>query len=158
MAENGDRASIYAYVMATYPHEPTKLSDNEKKAYRYLLYMAMLHIRNLCQSRCKASLNPLDWRKQYLRSRGAGGLADWLHNLAQHAAKDMDNFDTDWFWKEYNRFLRDYPKYAINYREIYETQLSKLNKMTNLSVPFYDYANCTDDFIIPVPLLGSFQE
>jgi hypothetical protein len=70
----------------------------------------------------------------------------------------MDNFDTDWFWKEYNRFLRDYPKYAINYREIYETQLSKLNKMTNLSVPFYDYANCTDDFIIPVPLLGSFQE
>ena len=118
--------------MATWPHKPTVLSDAEKSAYRGLLYWAMLDIRNLCQSRAQESLNPLQWRRQYRRSRLAGALADWLHNLAQHAAGEFDAFDTEWFWREYDglcrRFQHVAPRTWIDYRGRYEDYLSKAKK------------------------------
>jgi hypothetical protein len=118
--------------MATWPHEPTTLSDSEKNAYRGLLYWAMLDIRNLCQSRGRESANPLEWRRQYKRSRLAGALADWLHNLAQHAAGDFKAFDTEWFWREYDGLCRWSqsmgPRTWIDYRERYEDYLAKAKK------------------------------
>src|ERR1035441_5645090 len=115
--------------MATWPHEQTVLSDAEKKAYRNLLYWAMLDIRMLCQSRGRESRNPLVIWRQYRRGRLAGSLADWLHNLAQHAATDFDTFDTEWFWREYDGLQQRYSETRsgqwMDYRARYEEHLSK---------------------------------
>ncbi len=109
--------------MATWPHESSDLSDKEKEAYRIILYWAMLDIRILCQSRGKFSRNPIEWYQQYRRSRLAGSTADWLHNLAQHAASDFESFDADWFWEEYNCLRKEYPACA-DYRKRFEDELS----------------------------------
>ncbi len=121
--------------MATWPHDPTVLSESEKKAYRHLLYHAMVDIRTLCQSRGRELTNPFAWRKQYRNSRIAGALADWLHNLAQHAATDFDGFDTDWFWVEYDNLIKRFNHigpylgagYWMDYRDRYEKQLKRLH-------------------------------
>jgi hypothetical protein len=117
--------------MAVWSHELKALSEGEKKAYRNLLYGAMLDIRNLCQPRGRESWNPIVWLRQYRLSRIAGALADWLHNLAQHAATDFDAFDTDWFWQEYasicNRFCGCVgPGKWMDYRDRFEKHLSTL--------------------------------
>lgn len=116
--------------MAVWPHEETPLTEREKDAYRYLLYQAMLDIRTLCQSRGRASLNPLEWRRQYLLSRTAGWLADWLHNLAHYASMGFRGFDADWFWQEYdggiNRYAYVGPGRWMDYRSRYEEQLARL--------------------------------
>jgi hypothetical protein len=116
--------------MATWPHEPTQLSEAEKKAYRNLLYWAMLDIRMLCQSRNLESHNPFVWRRQYLNSRAAGALADWLHNLAQHAATDFNRFDTEWFWREYDGLTKRFGSFFasgkwLDYRKRFEEHLAK---------------------------------
>jgi len=116
--------------MATWPHKPTALSNAEKKAYRNLLYWAMLDIRILCQSRGRESRNPVEIWRQYKRSRLAGALADWLHNLAQHAATDFNNFDTEWFWREHEGLRQRYGDMKagawMDYRARYEDHLSKM--------------------------------
>lgn len=121
--------------MATYPHEPTALSDIEKSAYRNLLYHAMLDIRNLCQSRGSESRNPLEIWRQYRQSRLAGALADWLHNLAQHAATDLKNFDTEWFWREYESLCKRFKEVRtgewMDYRERYERHLAEIRKTSS---------------------------
>jgi hypothetical protein len=116
--------------MATWPHEFKPLSESERKAYRNLLYEAMLDVRNLCQPRGRESRNPLVWRRQYLQARVAGALADWLHNLAQYAATDFNSFDTDWFWQEYDGICRRFSDQVgagkwMDYRDRYEEHLAK---------------------------------
>ena len=90
----------------------------------------MLDIRMLCQSRGPVSYNPLLIWRQYRNSRLAGALADWLHNLAQHAATDFNKFDTEWFWREYAGLSSDYewlrPGQWLDYRERYEEHLARL--------------------------------
>ena len=75
------------------------MSPERQSAYRHLLYVAMIDIRTYCQWRDQESTDPERWRKQYLASRKAGAIADWLHNLAQHGATDFAGFDEDEFWK-----------------------------------------------------------
>ena len=91
----------------------------------------MLDIRTLCQSRGPASNNPLEWYRQYGRSRVAGALADWLHNLAQYAATDFDHFDTEWFWREYDGVPKRFAGLGagewMDYRRRYEEHLARLN-------------------------------
>ncbi len=115
--------------MATWPHKATTLTDAEKKAYRNLLYWAMLDIRILCQSRGRERHNPFVWRRQYLQGRMAGALADWLHNLAQHAATDFDRFDTEWFWREYDGLTTQYDQVGagrwMDYQMRFEQHLSE---------------------------------
>src|SRR6266446_4067432 len=116
--------------MATWPHELKLLSEIERRAYRSLLYDAMLDIRNLCQPRARESLNPLVWRRLYLQARVAGALADWLHNLAQFAATDFTAFDTDWFSQEYDGICRRFPEQIgpgkwMDCRGRYERHLTK---------------------------------
>jgi len=115
--------------MATWPHENTKLSDAEKKAYRNLLYWAMLDIRTLCQSRGRISYSPFFVWRQYRQGRVAGRLADWLHNLAQTAATDFDHFDTEWFWREYDGLFQQSTLVGaghwMDYRKRYEDALAK---------------------------------
>jgi hypothetical protein len=116
--------------MATYPHEETPLTEQEKAAYRYLLYQAMLDIRMLCQPRL--SWNPLDWRRQYRNSRIAGKIADWMHNLAQYSGWDFRGFSNQEFWRIYDglcsRFHEFSPGNWMDYRRRYSDHLARLKK------------------------------
>jgi hypothetical protein len=104
------------------------VSDQTKNAYRQLLYVAMLAIRALCPSRENASANPLKWRRQYLSSRVAGGIADWLHNLAAYSSRDFSRFDEEWFWKEHQDICRRFPRFQLErYREIFDECLAGKN-------------------------------
>ena len=114
-----------------WPPKETPLNDQEKAAYRYLLYRAMVDIRNLCQSRGSESWSPLEWWRQYRRSRVAGALADWLHNLAAFASRDFEGFSADWFWQEYanlGKRLPDVGPSGYDYRLRYEEQLARLGE------------------------------
>ena len=97
--------------------------DETKKAYRHLLYVAMLDIRNRCHSRERESRNPLEWFRQYRRSRVAGALADWLHNLAHFVSLDCA-FDEERFWQEHTYLCRRFPGNGLErYREIFDEYL-----------------------------------
>jgi hypothetical protein len=114
-----------------WPPTETPLNDQEKAAYRHLLYQAMLDIRTLCQSRGSESWNPFEWRRQYRRSRVAGALADWLHNLAAFASRDFAGFNADCFWREYANLGRQLPEVGLSgydYRLQYEKQLARLGE------------------------------
>jgi hypothetical protein len=111
------------------PPQETILSDQEKAAYRYLIYQALIDIRNLCQSRGSETWNPLEWRRQYQRSRMAGALADWLHNLAACSSHDFRGFNSEWFWEEYSHVCRRYGLIGptgYDFRLRYEEQLAHL--------------------------------
>jgi hypothetical protein len=76
-----------------------EIDSHRANAYRHLLDMAMLDIRMLCQSRGRMGWWPNEWRLAYRRSRRAGALADWLHNLASFAAREFRGFDDARFWQ-----------------------------------------------------------
>ena len=115
--------------MASYPYEETPLTEPQKSAYRHLLYKAMLDIRYLCQSRGPASWNPLKWRRQYLTSRDAGSLADWLHNLAFYVENNFRGFNADWFWQEYDGMCGRHTSFGpgkyLDYRKHYTAYLEQ---------------------------------
>jgi hypothetical protein len=97
------------------------MSDEREKAYRHLLYVAMLQIRYRCQSRGRFSRNPLRWLRQYRNSRVAGAVADWLHNLAQFAARHPLSMDEERFWKEHGGLCRRFPGEGLEqYREVFD--------------------------------------
>jgi hypothetical protein len=101
------------------------VNDHTKNAYRHLIYVALLAIRNGCQSRDRESGNPFEWRRQYRRSRIAGAIADWLHNLAQFSSLDFTRFDEQRFWQEHAALCRRFPGASLErYREIFDDYLS----------------------------------
>src|SRR5262245_45011111 len=85
------------------------MNEQQKNAYRLLLYWAMLEIRIRCQSYGPQSINPFEWYRRYRAGRIAGAIADWLHNLASFAAYDFDGFDEKWFWDEHSRLCKRFP-------------------------------------------------
>ncbi len=115
--------------MALWQRKETTLTEHEKAAYRYLLYQAMLDIRMLCQSRGEATWNPREIWRQYRRSRTAGAIADWLHNLAQYSVTDFRGFDAKEFWQEYDGLRRKFkqvgPRKFIDYRRRYAEYLAR---------------------------------
>src|SRR5262245_31089412 len=91
-------------------------------AYRHLLYVAMVAIRNSGDFSARVSLNPLAWRTYYLRSRVNAGIADWLHNLADFSARDFERFDEERFWQEHGTLCKHFPGHRLQrYREIFES-------------------------------------
>jgi hypothetical protein len=103
------------------------LTEHQKDAYRYLLYWAMLDIRNKCQPRLKESYNPLTWRQRYRESRVAGAVADWLHNLALYSAGDFNGFDEERFWREFKGMSKRLTTVDFtHYRTTFERRLSEL--------------------------------
>jgi len=101
------------------------MNEQIKTAYRHLLYVAMLAIRNDCQSRGRESSNPFEWRRQYRRSRVAGATADWLHNLAQFSSLDFARFDEQQFWSEHTHLCRRFSGERLErYREIFDEYLA----------------------------------
>jgi hypothetical protein len=101
------------------------MNDGTKKAYRHLLYVAMLAIRTYCQSRGKVSYSPFEWYRQYRRSRVAGALADWLHNLADYSSQEFDRFNEQLFWEEHTHLCNRFPGVHLErYREIFDEHLN----------------------------------
>ena len=97
------------------------MNQQTKAAYRHLLYVAMIATRDCCQPRARESRNPLAWRRQYIRSRVAGRLADWLHNLALFRSLDFVGFDEERFWREHTGVCQRDPDNGFErYREIFE--------------------------------------
>jgi hypothetical protein len=100
------------------------MNDNTKAAYRHLLYVAMLAIRNYCQSRGNPSYNLWKCYHQYRQSRIAGAIADWLHNLAVYSSQEFNQFDEQLFWYEHTHLCSRFPKERLDrYREIFDEYL-----------------------------------
>jgi hypothetical protein len=98
------------------------MTPQQKSAYRYLLYVAMLDIRTYCQWSSDESDDPKVWREQYRSARFAGGIAYWLHNLALAAADDFDGFNEDAFWMQHVFFCKRFPQAGL---ERYRTQFDQ---------------------------------
>ena len=93
-----------------------------QKAYRYLLYQAMLDIRPIAWQR--ARWNPFRWRLHTRQVAFAGALADALHNLALFAACNFERFDESHFWRDLDRLAQHWPDRRVNrYHEMFESAL-----------------------------------
>ena len=89
------------------------MKKRRKKAYQYLLYQALLDIRNI--ERFDFPCEPDKLRQVRL----AGAIANWLYNLADFASRDFEGFNETWFWKEHEYYCRQYPE-MISYRDMFE--------------------------------------
>jgi hypothetical protein len=103
------------------------VDEQRKHAYRYLLYWAMLEIRQLgwlCWGRFRA-WNPFYWRREGRRIRCAGAIADWLHNLAFFSSVNFQGFNEEWFWRDFERVRTDYPEFGLErYRGLFAWRAS----------------------------------
>jgi len=101
------------------------MDEKRQAAYRHLLYIAMIDIRNYCQHRLGPSRNPLVWYRQYQQSIFAGAIADWLHNLANESSILHKGFAEDAFWKGHNYLCRRFPREDMErYRRIFDEYLA----------------------------------
>ena len=107
-------------------HDSPPLDDEQKNAYRYLIYRAMLEIRRIqwiTHSPIRL-LNPFAlWRKLSGASR-AGAIANWMHNLALASSKDFMDFNEEWFWKECDGYYREFR--ISYYRDVFDQRLKEL--------------------------------
>jgi hypothetical protein len=98
----------------------------QKSAYRYLLYVAMLDIRIYCQSRGEPSTDATVRERQYFDSRIAGAIADWLHNLAKAASGDFEGFNEEAFWKTHAYHCGRFPAAGLErYRAQFDERLKR---------------------------------
>lgn len=102
------------------------MDENRKRAYRLMLYLAMLYIRPI-QHYLDFDLTwftGFSWRKRKRYIRIQGAVANWLHNLAQFSALDFNGFDEDEFWQDYDRLKRAHPCLP-DYRDRFESWLAE---------------------------------
>jgi hypothetical protein len=98
--------------------------ERKKRAYRYLLYWAMLDIRPIAWAGFRF-FNPFNWRKMAQQVQRAGAIAGWLHNLALYSAVDFDRFNEEWFWDEIERRRRQDPQFHLeHYREMFDREMA----------------------------------
>ncbi|MBM3979770.1 MAG: hypothetical protein FJ304_05720 [Planctomycetes bacterium] len=99
------------------------MNDQRKRAYRSLLYYALIDIR-LVYWAAEAeppTKGPSQSQLAASRIQRVGVIADWLHNLASFSANDFDGFDEEYFWDEHQRFCDRYPMFRMeHYRERFE--------------------------------------
>src|SRR5262249_45090672 len=103
------------------------MEPNRKRAYRYLLYSAMLEIRQLAWMQVGLSrlLLPRQRHEKVSRLRRAGVVVDWLHNLAFFSAVDFERFDEDRFWRDLEGYQRRLPDFELRaYRRLFDQELS----------------------------------
>ena len=89
------------------------MEEQRGNAYRYLLYRAMLGIRDI--EMFNYPCEPDKLRRVCL----AGAIANWLHNLANFASRDFEGFDEAWFWGEYEYYCERYPE-MVSYRNTFD--------------------------------------
>lgn len=93
------------------------------RAYRYLVYWAMLDIRLICQD-FDHTWNPFCWSRYARRIRCAGAIADWLHNLALFSSLNFRQFSEDVFWKDFELLRSRYPEFGLErYRDLFDKRL-----------------------------------
>lgn len=103
------------------------MDEMRKRAYRYLLYRAMLEIRPVASMRLGIlrRMNPVLWHRSATQIRRAGVIADWLHNLASHSAHDFEGFREEWFWREYDGLNKAHPEYHLpEFKRVFENALA----------------------------------
>jgi hypothetical protein len=101
------------------------MNDITKAAYRHLLYVALVGTRNSCHTGAKISRSPIVWYRQYQRSRVAGAVADWLHNLSQFSSLDFEHFEEQRFWEEHSALCRAFPGERLErYRIVFDDYLT----------------------------------
>jgi len=97
------------------------LEASRKRAYRHLLYWALLEMRALG--------NPRHWDGASRPVLRAWVLAEWLHNLAEFSALDFAGFDEEQFWKKLAALDKEHPGLGLTaYQERFEQRLAKLKK------------------------------
>jgi len=97
------------------------MNSARANAYRHLLYMAMVDIRNSAPRR-----NPLFWRRGYRHTVQVCAIADSLHNMASASASDFSSFDEERFWNEHDSLCACYPHGdLLRYRRAFEDSLSR---------------------------------
>lgn len=100
------------------------MNEERQKAYRHLLYVAMIQIRGRCQSRGRFSRNPFTRYRQNCDSRVAGAVADWLHNLAHNATLAPLRIHEETFWNEHAHLCKRFPGQGLEaYRDVFENYL-----------------------------------
>jgi hypothetical protein len=103
------------------------MDPNRKRAYRCLLYSAMLEIRQLAWIRIDPSplMVPEQPHATFNRVHRAGVVADWLHNLALFSALDFEHFDEDRFWRDLEGYQQQHSDLELAaYRRLFDQELS----------------------------------
>ena len=99
-----------------------QLEAARENAYRLLLSAGLLHVKwDLACLYGGFSWLPWRFRDQARSARRASYRAATFHNLAIFAAQDFAGFSEEWFWREVERYLRDFPESPYsNYRGMFE--------------------------------------
>jgi hypothetical protein len=98
-----------------------------KRAYRYVIYYAMLEIRvNVpCSAFGHVKWWSLGfWRRLLRRHQRNMALADCMHNLAQFSAEDFEHFNERQFWATYDRYEQRYGFDDLNLRNVFNDACS----------------------------------
>src|SRR4051812_32836688 len=110
------------------------MEERRKKAYRYLLYHAMLDIRGIAWMPLGffRLLNPFYVRTVRKRIRRAGVIAEWLHNLGLFSVIDFERFDEERFWQDYRKCEEKYPALQLSsYKDLFDRELSGSGHITS---------------------------
>jgi hypothetical protein len=122
MAEEKKRFPWWLLTLAAVLLDGGRMDEHRKRAYRHLLYHAMLDIRPLAWRRL--GWHPLWWKECFRLARRAGAIADWLHKLASFSRNDFEGFDEDWLWRDFDELNRRHPDYQLScYKDVFERQL-----------------------------------
>jgi hypothetical protein len=102
------------------------MDEFQKNAYRLLLCDAMNETRDLqwLTDRPYRLLNPIRLIQKLRSASRAGGLANWLQDLAHSSAEDFRYFDEQRFWQEYDKLESRHPCRWRDYREAFEGHLA----------------------------------
>lgn len=97
----------------------SNMTPERKAAYRHLIYLQVVRLRNLGGN---ASGSPLSfWNARSLHN--VHQMADGIHNLAWFSAREFDGFDEDRFWKQRNigHLRGDFQRFEVGMRRQLET-------------------------------------
>lgn len=104
------------------------MDDARARAYRRLLYWAMLDLRAHVPTSPyfrERWWSPRFWLEMRRKHYYNMDVADWLHNLAQFAADNIDWLDERIFWEEWDRLKQRHPNDGLgDYRRRFEQELS----------------------------------
>ncbi|MFA6173420.1 MAG: hypothetical protein WC701_07000 [Kiritimatiellales bacterium] len=99
------------------------MDENSKRAYRHLIYQALVDIRNFAPQ--PIYWNPYSWWRGANDRIRIADFADAMHNLAQHSWLNFERFEESRFWEDYDRYCRKYPNDLIRtkYRQLFDDLL-----------------------------------
>ncbi|MET4076663.1 hypothetical protein [Hymenobacter sp. UYCo722] len=96
------------------------MTQERKNLYRKLLYTALIDLRGHSYES--------SWQEvgQERVLRFINSLTDWIHNLAFYSSNDFEDFNEEWFWRDYQTFREQYP--ADKWAKFLEGTVTQLRK------------------------------